>query len=316
MTQVLEAAAKTGKLLDRTAARVGRRRLRGLAPYLCLTPAIILLAVFIVGPVISVFYYSTQNYNPTEPYLNGSVGLGNYTQIFAHDPIFWSSLEISAKWVVSEVVLQFVLGLGLALLLNSKFRLRGLARAITFSPWAVSGVAVTSMWTLMYNPFGGIFNTVLKDTGLSNTPVQWLSDSHILFGSVVTAELWRGIPFFAILMLASLQAIPEEIYEAARVDGAGRWRTLFQVTLPLLRDTIVLACLLRAVWEFKDVDVIFTMTDGGPANQTTTLPVYIANEAIKLHNFGYGSALTVTGFLILVALTLVYLRITRFGRES
>jgi multiple sugar transport system permease protein len=91
---------------------------------------------------------------------------------------------------------------------------------------------------------------------------------------------------------------------------------LFQVTLPLLRDTIVLACLLRAVWEFKDVDVIFTMTDGGPANQTTTLPVYIANEAIKLHNFGYGSALTVTGFLILVALTLVYLRITRFGRES
>jgi multiple sugar transport system permease protein len=315
VTQLLEAIG-SGKLSgNRAVARMRRKRLRRLAPYLCLAPGVILLLVFIVGPVISVFYYSLQNYNPTEPYLNGFVGLGNFTKI-AHDPVFWESLWISVKWVVSEVALQFVLGLGLALILNTKFRLRGLARAVIFSPWAVSGVAVTSMWTLMYNPFGGIFDTVLKDTGLTKTPVQWLANSHVLFGSVVTAEVWRGVPFFAILMLASLQAIPDEIYEAARVDGAGRLRTLLHVTLPMLRDPIVLACLLRAVWEFKDVDVIFTMTDGGPGNQTTTLPVYIANEAINYHNFGYGSALTVTGFVILVVFTLVYLRITRFGREN
>jgi len=289
--------------------------MRRWAPYLCVAPACLLLLAFVLGPVLSVFYYSLQNYNPTEPYLNGFAGLGNFRQIIWHDPVFWQSLGISLKWVLAEVVLQFLLGLGLALILNSKFRLRGAARAVIFSPWAVSGVAVTSMWTLMYNPFGGIFDTVLKDTGLAKTPVQWLADSHVLFGAVVTAELWRGVPFFAILLLAGLQAIPADLYEAARVDGAGRLRILFRITLPLLRDTIVIACLLRAVWEFKDVDVIYTMTGGGPAYQTTTLPLYIADQAIKEHNFGYGSALTVVGFVILVVFTLVYLRITRFGRE-
>jgi multiple sugar transport system permease protein len=292
-----------------------RRRRAWWVPYACLAPAAALLLIFVLYPVLSVFWYSLQSYNPTKPYLNAFVGLGNFQQILTQDPLFRQSLWISVKWVVCEVVLQFCLGMGLALILNSTFRLRGLARAVVFSPWAVSGVAVTAMWTLMYNPFGGMFDTILKSTGLARTPVQWLADTHLVFGAAVTAELWRGVPFFAILLLAALQAIPEELYEAARVDGAGRVRAFVRITFPLLRDAIVLATLLRAVWEFNNVDVLYTMTDGGPANLTTTLPLYIANQAIQYHNFGYGSALTVVGFLILLCFAIVYLRLSRFGQE-
>jgi multiple sugar transport system permease protein len=292
-----------------------RRRRTAWTPYLCLLPATVLLLTFVLVPMLSVFYYSLQVYNPTAPYLDRFAGLDNFRQIFAHDPLFWHSLVVTAKWVIAEVVLQFILGMGLALILNRISRFSGLVRAVVFSPWAVSGVAVTSIWALMYNPFGGIFNTVLRDTGLSPHGVQWLADTHTVFGAVVTAELWRGVPFFAILLLAALQAIPDELNEAARVDGAGRITLFTRITLPLLRDAIVISTLLRAVWEFKDVDVIFTMTGGGPANQTTTLPLYIANQAIKNHNFGYGSALTVVGFVILVVFAVSYLKISRFGQD-
>lgn len=284
-------------------------------PYLCLVPAVVLMLVFVVYPILSVFWYSVQVYNPTKPYLNEFAGLENFVQIFTQDPIFWSSLWVSLKWVVSQVVLQFLLGMGMALILNQAIRLRGLARAIIFSPWAVSGVAVTTMWTLMYNPFLGIFDTFLKDTHLTHSPVQWLADTHVVFGAAVVAELWRGVPFFTILLLAALQAVPPEIYEAARVDGAGRLRIFTRITLPLLRDAIVLATLLRSVWEFNNVDVLYTLTGGGPANITTTLPLYIANQAIQYHNFGYGSALTVVGFVILLVFAVLYLRLSRFGQD-
>lgn len=292
-----------------------RRHLRFWMPYILLLPATCLLAVFVVYPLANVFYYSLQSYNPVEPFLNRFVGLGNFRQILTQDPLFWHSLEVSLKWVIAEVVLQFLLGLALALILNSRFRFRGLARAIMFSPWAVSGVAVTALWSLMYNPFGGMFDTVLRDTGLSRTPVQWLADGHLVFSAVAISEVWRGVPFFAILLLAALQGIPEELYEAARVDGGASRQIFFKITLPLLRNVILLTTLLRAVWEFKDVDVIYTMTGGGPANATTTLPVYIVNQAITNHNFGYGAALSVVGFVILLVFAVLYLRLGHFGRD-
>jgi multiple sugar transport system permease protein len=136
-----------------------------------------------------------------------------------------------------------------------------------------------------------------------------------VFASVVTAELWRGVPFFAIVLLAALQAIPTDLYEAAAVDGASRWQAFTRVTLPLLKDAIILATLLRAVWEFNNVDLIYTMTAGGPGDLTTTLPLYVVNQAIRYHNFGYGSALSVVGFLVLLVFAILYLRLGRFGRD-
>lgn len=284
-------------------------------PYALLSPAAVLIGVFVAWPIVTVFDYSTQVYNVTEPWLNKFVGLQNFKQILTGDDTFWKSLLVSLKWVVVQVVLQLVIGLGVALILNRVFRARGLFRALIFSPWAVAGVVVTVTWTLMYEPLSGMINTVLMRVGLIHTPVQWLADPHLVFGAVSLAELWRGVPFFAIILLAGLQGIPGELYEAAAVDGARRFQSFWRITLPLLKDTIVLATLLRGVWEFNNVDVIYTMTDGGPGTDTTTLPIYIVNQAIKYHNFGYGSALSVISFVILLAFAVGYLKLSRFGEQ-
>ena len=294
----------------RAAARWRRR-----APYLCLLPASLLIAAFVIYPVGTVFYYSLQSYDVTRPYLNGFVGLDNFRQILTDDAVFRTSLSVSVRWVLSQVVLQLALGMVLALVLNSAFRGRGLARSVLFSPWAVSGVVVTAMWKLMYNPFSGMLDVVLLRLGVIHHPIQWLSDVNVVFGAVAAAEVWRGIPFFAIVLLAALQAIPSDLYEAAAVDGATRWSAFRAVTLPLLKDAIVLATLLRGVWEFNNVDLIYTMTGGGPGDLTTTLPLYVVNQAIRYHNFGYGSALSVIGFLFLLVCAATYLRLGRFGRD-
>ncbi|MFC4529607.1 carbohydrate ABC transporter permease [Sphaerisporangium dianthi] len=293
----------------RTAAARGRPRALRWAPYLLISPTVLLITVFLVYPIGSVLYYSLQHYNLTKPWANGFAGLDNFKEMLFEDPLFWSSLGFTAKWVIVEIGLQLVLGLALALMVNESFIGRGLARSMVFSPWAVSGVLTTGIWILLYNPTTGI----VRYLGAPETAV--LGNLDTVFGALVITELWRGVPFFAILLLAGLQGIPGELYEAAAVDGAGRTRRFLHVTLPHLRDAIVLATLLRSVWEFNNVDLIYTLTGGGPAQVTTTLPLYVAQRAIDSKDFGYGSALTTAGFLILLFCSLLYLRLSRFGAD-
>lgn len=224
-------------------AKPPRRRNRRL-PYLLIAPAALLMLGFIAYPMISVLYYSLQDYNVTKPWRNGFAGFSNFTRIFTDDPLFWQSLAFSARWVVVEVGLQLALGLVLALLVNQTFIGRGIARALVFSPWAVSGVLTTTIWMLLYNPSTG-FSRYLADAGIGTYGTSVLSDTGTVFWAAVLAELWRGVPFFAILILADLQSIPKELYEAASVDGANRYRQLLHITLPHLRDAIVLSTLLR-----------------------------------------------------------------------
>jgi multiple sugar transport system permease protein len=292
-----------------------RRRTSGSRlPYLLISPAVLLMLGFIAYPMLSVFYYSLQDYNPTKPWRNGYAGFDNFTRIFTDDPLFWDSLAFSAKWVVVEVGLQLLLGLALALLVNQTFVGRGVARALVFSPWAVSGVLTTTIWLLLYNPSTGI-GKYLADAGIGSYGTSWLSDPDTVFPAAVLAELWRGVPFFAILILADLQSIPKDLYEAASVDGAGRMRQFFHITLPHLKDAIILSTLLRAVWEFNNVDLLYTLTGGGPAGQTTTLPLYVANTGVEGHDFGYASALTTVAFVILLFCSILYLRLSKFGGD-
>lgn len=285
-------------------------------PYLFILPSTLMIVTFLFYPIGTVFYYSVQNYDMSAPFYNGFAGLDNFIKIFTEDKLFFPSLLTSFKWVVSQVGLQLIFGLGVAILLNQKFRFRGAVRAAAFIPWAISGVLASVMWSLMYNEHMGVFNDLFMRLGLISESKAWLADSNTAFAAVIVAELWRGIPFFAITLLASLQSIPEELYEAARVDGAGRWKTFLFVTLPQLKNTIVLTTLLRVIWEFNNVDLLFNLTGGGPAHSTTTLTMYIAEEAVHGSNFGYGSALTVIAFGILLVFAAVYLRITRFERED
>ncbi|MEU3446826.1 sugar ABC transporter permease [Streptomyces thermolilacinus] len=297
--------------------RAGRRRTGAeprRLPYLLIAPAGLLMLGFIAYPVLSVFYYSLQHYNVTKPWKNGYAGLDNFTRAFTEDPLFWSTLAFSAKWVVVEVALQLALGLVLALLVNQTFVGRGIARALVFSPWAVSGVLTTTIWMLLYNPSTGL-SRYLADVGIGAYGTSVLSDTDTVFWAAVLAELWRGVPFFAILILADLQSIPKDLYEAASVDGANRMRQFLHITLPHLKDAIILSTLLRAVWEFNNVDLLYTLTGGGPAGVTTTLPLMIANTGIEGHDFGYASALTTVAFVILLFCSILYLRLSKFGGD-
>ncbi|GGW18687.1 transporter [Streptomyces capoamus] len=270
---------------------------------------------FIAYPVLSVFYYSLQDYNPTKPWRNGFAGLGNFTRAFAHDPQFRDTLTFSAQWVVVEVGLQLLFGLALALIVNQTFAGRALGRALVFSPWAVSGVLTSAIWVLLYNSQTGI-TRYLADAGLGSYGTSWLSDTSTVFPAAVVADLWRGVPFFAILILADLQSVSRDLYEAAEVDGASRLKQFWHITLPHLKDAVVLSTLLRAVWEFNNVDLLYTLTGGGPAGETTTLPLYIANTSVDAHDFGYASALTTVAFVILLFCSIVYLRLSKFGGDS
>lgn len=287
-----------------------------MVPYLFIAPTTFIIIAFLFYPIGTVFYYSLQNYDLSAPYYNGFIGLENFAKIFTEDKLFIPSLVNTLKWVVSQVGLQLVFGIIVALLLNQKFKFRGFFRAAAFIPWAISGVLAAVMWSLMYNEHMGVINDLLMRVGIINESKAWLADTTTAFGAVIIAELWRGIPFFAITLLAALQSIPEELYEAAKVDGAGRWKSFLHITLPQLKNTIILTTLLRTIWEFNNVDLIFNLTGGGPAHDTTTLTMYIAEQAVHGSNFGYGSALTVISFGILLLFAMFYLKITRFEREE
>ena len=212
-------------------------------PYLLILPAVVLIFGVMLYPLCKTFYLAFQNYNPTTPYANGFAGFGNFIKLFSKGE-FYSSLLVSLKWVVALVILQLIFGMIVALILNQNFKGRGFFRALVFIPWAMSGVLTA------------------------------------VLGAVIVAELWRGIPFFAISLLAAMQGLPQDVYEAAKVDGATKLETFRSVTLPLLKDTIVLTTLLRTIWEFNSVDLIFSLTNGGPVGKTTTLSMLIANQQL------------------------------------
>lgn len=284
-------------------------------PYLLIGPTAILVLIFMVYPISKVFYLSFQNFDLTQSWKDGFAGFSNYTKLFA-DVKFKSSLVITFKWVFSQVIFQLLFGMIVALLLNQKYRGRSVVRAISLVPWAVSGVLVTMLWTLMYDQTSGLINDLLMRTGLISKKIAWLADSKTFFPAVIIAELWRGIPFFAINLLAALQGIPADIYESSAIDGCGPIKNYFYITLPYLKESIIFATLLRGIWEFNSIDMIFTMTNGGPMDKTTTLPIYMMKTAIIKGNYGYGSTIGVIAFLILLGFAIMYIKLSGYGGKE
>ncbi len=282
-------------------------------PFLYLMPAILFLCLFMAYPIVNVFFYCLEHYNINKPYLNGFVGFKNFVRL-GSDPLFWGTIGISLKWVVFEVSIQLVVGMVTALILNGKFSARGVCRALVFAPWAVSGVITSMLWSLIYNENMGVLNDILLRLGVISSRVAWISNYETAFPALLIAELWRGLPFFSIMLLAGLQGIPDELYEASAVDGASRWKTFWLITVPQLKNTIILSTLLRAVWEFNNVDVIYNLTGGGPTNRTMTLTMYLTRTAVYDNDFGYGSAIAVVAFLFLALFASLYIKLTGFGR--
>lgn len=291
-----------------------KRRSQQLFPWLLLTPTILLIGTFHLYPTIRSFSYSLFRYERTKPAKYGWIGLGNYINIFTSDTKFVNSLLVSLKWVVIQVALQVVIGILIAVLLNRKFKGRGIFRTICIAPWAISGVLTTMLWLLMYNDSIGFINSLLRSWGMRSATQAWLATSSIVFGSVIIAGLWKGIPFYIINMLAALQGVPEDLYDAGKIDGANAWKMFWHITIPYIKGTIVFTTIMRCISEFQTVDLILTMTNGGPMNLTTTLQVYIYQKTITEGNYGYGSALAVCSFMIMLVFSFIYLKMNNFGK--
>src|SRR5215472_11376609 len=282
--------------------------------YCYLVPAGLCMLATVVVPIIlaiKMSLYADVLYKPQDYRF---IGLGNYLRLI-EDPVFWLTLWNSVVWVFGSVVLQFIAGFAAALLLQQAFRGRALVRTLTLLPWIIPGVVVGLIWEWLYQPNYGVINNLLLKAGWMQDRVAWLSSPDLAMGAVVFTNVWRGIPFFAIMLLAGLQAIPDELYEAAHVDGAGVVSRFWHITVPLLRPIIVVATATRIIWTFNYADLIFVMTGGGPANATQITSTYTLVQAYSVLDFGYAGALSVVLLLIMLAFTVFYLRVTR-GLES
>lgn len=283
-------------------------------PLLLILPTLIFLGVFCFYPMIRGFGYSVTNYDRAIPYATKFVGLDNFIKIFTEDEVFWGTVITSIKWVVTEVVCQLFFGMIFALLLNQGFKGRGFVRTFCFAPWAVSGVLTTMLWTLIYNEHIGLLNNFLEVIGLGEYAKAWVQNVGTAFKSVAIAELWRGIPFFTITLLGGLQGIPLELYESAKMDGCNAWKSFWKITIPCMKESIVFATLMRTIWEFRSVDLVMTMTNGGPVRKTLTLPIYMYKTSIENGEYGYGAALTVILFFILSFYVVFNLKVNNFGK--
>lgn len=291
-----------------------RKRNDKIFPLLLILPTLVFLIVFCVYPMVRGFGYSLTNYERSNPLAYHFVGIENFISIFKEDKVFKGALLTSAKWVVIQVGLQLVFGMIFALILNQKFVGRGFVRTFCFAPWAVSGVLTTMLWVLIYNEHIGLLNNMLKLLGMGHMTKAWVQNLDTAFGSLALAELWRGIPFFTISLLGGLQTVSGDLYESAKIDGANAWNCFWKITLPYMKESIVFAALMRTIWEFRSVDLIITMTNGGPVRKTLTLPIYMYQTSIENGNYGYGSALTVILFLIMSIYVVIYLKLNNFGK--
>ena len=284
---------------------------RRVEPYAYCAPALVLIAAIMLVPLVIGLSYAFRDLTLLDPMSGDYIGLDHFRDIWA-DANFWNALRNTAVWTVTSVALQFGFGLVLALLLNRPFPGRSVIQALVFLPWAVPSFLSGLNWAWLFNPVVGPLPYWFRALGLMRTPDNILSSpQHALWGPIL-AMVWWGIPFFAITLLAALQSIPIDIYEAAAMDGAGAIRRFRTITLPFLAPTIAITVLLRTVWIANSADLIVVMTKGGPADTTQILASYIFTQAFQRLDFGYASALSTVLLVLLLAyaFTIVLLRQT------
>lgn len=283
-------------------------------PYILLAPVVVFVSCFMLWPIINVFMMSTQSFYAIKIKARHFIGLQNFVQIFTKDPIFVKAISTTVLYVLASVAIQCVLGFWLAFLLTRKFKGRGVVRAFSLVPWAVAGLMVGIIWNLMLGQTYGVVNDLLMKLHIIDTKLSWFSSRNFALMAIVIANVWRGVPFFTISFMSALSGIPDEMYESVKMDGARAHTTLFRITLPMIRDTIVVTTLLRALWTFNAVDLIISLTDGGPNRGTTTLALYIMRTFSSDFNYGYASALATISTIIMMLFAFFYIRFGKLGK--
>ncbi|NRD58912.1 carbohydrate ABC transporter permease [Corallococcus exiguus] len=275
--------------------------------YLLVAPAVVVLAVVALYPVLAAIWLSLHRYILVFGERRFT-GLENYAYLMG-DVRFWSALGNTVYFTAVAVVVELLLAVPLALLLNRAFPGRGLLRASVLVPWAIPTVVSARLWAWMFNPDYGLINRLL-----GGAEINWLGAPGYALHAAILVDVWKTTPFVALLVLAGLQGIPEDLYKAARVDGASGWRQFRSITMPLLKPALLLAVLFRSLDAFRVFDAIYVLTEGGPANTTETLSIYAYKTLMRSGDFGYGSTLSVATFLCVVLLAVVWLR--WLGREE
>ncbi len=288
-------------------------RSRSVLPYALLAPAVLVLVVFILYPVAYSVYLSLTDANLLRLAQAQFIGLDNYQRLFARD-VFWNALKNTAIYTVGSVVLSYFIGLVTALILNEDFRFRGLARTLISIPWATPWLVVTLIWYVMFNPQIGPINQVLKGFGIIDTGVPWLYQNQTAMIAIIIVTAWRLFPQATLIILAGLQSIPPDLYEAAKVDGAGGWQRFRYITLPSIHTTNLVIIVLLTITSFKLFTIAWTLTQGGPGTATTVLSVYTYQEAFMSNRLGRASALSTISVLVSGVLVIVYF--VAIGREK
>lgn len=274
--------------------------------WLMMLPALVVLLVIAVYPILRTFWLSLHEMVLTDP---GSgypfIGFKNYADIF-RDKRAGASILFTFKFTIATVILELIVGFAAAMIMNKTFKGRGLVRAAILIPWAIPTTVSALMWKFIYNDQYGLFNDILSKLGLIDGYKAWLSTEGGTFMALVIADVWKTAPFMALLILAGLQMIPGDLYESAKIDGANAVQSFFKITLPMVRSTVLVALLFRTIDAFRVFDLVSVMTGG--ANGSESVSMYAYAHLMKFLNFGYGSAVSVLIFLFVFAISLIYMK--------
>ncbi|MFD0682749.1 MULTISPECIES: carbohydrate ABC transporter permease [unclassified Paenibacillus] len=279
--------------------------------YTSVMPIVIIIFVVIGIPFVNALYLSlTDKTVGADAHF---IGFDNYREIFS-DPIYWKVLKNTFVYFVTDVFFKLIIGMVFALTVNQQFFGRSVVRVLFLVPWAISGMVAALTWKWMYNDTFGIINKVLLDIGLIDVPVAWLSGANIALVSVIIVNIWRGIPFFLFSILGGLQTIDRQLYEAAKIDGAGTIRQFFSITIPSISSVIVITTMLSSIWTFNDFENIFLITGGGPLYNSAVISVYTYEVAFLQNNMG--KSLSVAGSIIPILLVLMFLMTRKLNKED
>ena len=301
------------RLRRRRSTRLRRRQTR--LAWLLLAPSLVVVAIVAFYPLGRTVYqsFTDQQFLALEP--TKWIGLENYfgEAGLIHDTIFRDAVVTTVKFTVITVLFEFVLGLIIALVVNSNFRGRGVMRAVMLVPWAIPTVISAQMWNWMYNDIYGVFNDLLLRMHLVDRGVAWTAEPSTALGSVAAVDIWKTTPFVALLLLAGLQVIPSELYEAASVDGASKWQQFWRITMPLLRPAILVALIFRTLDALRVFDVFFVLL--GQRQDTQSMAIYDQATIVQTGNVGYGAAISVAIFLIISVFVVIYVTFLRVEEQ-
>src|SRR5262245_22544169 len=308
-----ETMATTTPTTERAAPRksTGRRPIQlgeNAVAYLMNGPALLIILALTIYPIVNSFWISLHNYSLRQQDVFTFVGLGNYAALL-QKPEFWGALRVTFTLTFFVTFVVLVLSIGMALVLNEPFRGRGFVRALVLLPWAMPGVVNALMWRWIYNGRIGVLNGALYSMGVIDDYQSWLIDERFVYASLIFADVWNVFPFSTLIMLAALQAIPSELYDAARVDRAAIWNRFRHVTLPWLVHPILIVLILQTLGGLRTFDLIYLLTAGGPGNATTTIGFLAYRTAFLSYDFGLGNAYSYVIAFLTLALAILYMRL-------